>query len=83
MRSILLVGTTVTMVIAMASVASFGIGLAPAQMADNATMGNMTGSNMTSGNTAEETGSISSTGDSEQNNWDYDGSAMDKLPSED
>ena len=72
----------ITMVIAMASEQVLYDCLAPAQMADNATMGNMTGSNMTSGNTAEETGRISSTGDSEQNNWDYDESAMDKLPSE-
>ena len=59
MKSRLLVVTMATaMVIAMATLANFGIGLASAQTADNATTGNMTGGNMTSGPATEETGGI-------------------------
>jgi hypothetical protein len=64
MKSRLLVVTMATaMVIAMATLANFGIGLASAQTADNATMttGNMTGGNMTSGAATEETGGIACT----------------------
>lgn len=39
--------------------AAFGLDLATAQMADNATMGNMTGGNMTMGGEMNQTGSIS------------------------
>ncbi len=50
MKSRLLVVTMATvMVIAMVTLANFGIGLVSAQTADNATTGNMTGGNMTSG----------------------------------
>lgn len=48
MKSILFVGITAALAIA-ATIASFGFGLASAQMADNATMGNMTAGNMTAG----------------------------------
>ena len=62
MKSRLLVVTMATaMVIAMATLANFGIGLALAQTADNASMttGNMTGGNMT-GNNTTEMGGVSS-----------------------
>jgi hypothetical protein len=62
MKSRLLVMTMATaMVIAMATLANFGIGLVSAQTADNATTGNMTGGNMTSGAATEETGGIACT----------------------
>ncbi len=48
MKSILYVGIIAALAIA-ATIASFGFSLASAQMADNATMGNMTGGNMTMG----------------------------------
>lgn len=48
MKSILYVGIIAALVI-VAAIASFGFNLASAQMADNATMGNMTGGNMTMG----------------------------------
>jgi hypothetical protein len=59
MKSILFVGITAALAIAV--IASFGFGLVSAQMADNATMGNMTGGNMTMdmGNTTDTSGSIS------------------------
>ena len=65
MKSILLVGIMVTM--AIATTAGFGFAIASAQMADNATMGNMTGGNMTMGagnmtGNATEAGGISGTG---------------------
>jgi hypothetical protein len=65
MKSILFVG----IIAAIAGTAGFGLDLAFAQMADNATMGNMTGGNMTmgagnmsSGSSIEDTGNISSFG---------------------
>jgi hypothetical protein len=60
MKSILFVGILVTMAAALTT-ASFGLGMASAQMADNATMGNMTGGNMTMdmGNSTDASGSIS------------------------
>lgn len=62
MKSILFIWIMTTMAIGMAAV-GFGLSLASAQMADNATMGNITGGNMTSGgNATEATGSISGTG---------------------
>lgn len=48
MKSILYVGIIAALAIA-ATIASFGFSLASAQMADNATMGNMTDGNMTMG----------------------------------
>jgi hypothetical protein len=68
MRSLLFVGIIVTMAFAAATTAGFGFTITIAQMADNATMGNMTGGNITmgAGNTttgnSTETGSISGTG---------------------
>jgi hypothetical protein len=67
MRSLLFVGIIATMAFA-ATTAGFGFTITIAQMADNATMGNMTGGNITmgAGNTttgnSTETGSISGTG---------------------
>lgn len=65
MKSIVMTGIIAAIAIAV-TIVSFGSTIAAAQMADNATMGNMTGgnitSNMTSGNTTEATGSISSAG---------------------
>jgi hypothetical protein len=67
MKSILVVGIIATMALA-ATTAGFGFTIAIAQMADNATMGNMTGGNMTMGGgnittgNSTETGSISGTG---------------------
>lgn len=58
MKSILLIGIMATMAIAVTT-AAFGLDLATAQMADNATMGNMTGGNMTMGGEMNQTGSIS------------------------
>jgi hypothetical protein len=56
----ILAGILVAMAVAVTTV-GFGFTLAEAQMADNATMGNMTGGNMTmdTGNTTDATGSIS------------------------
>jgi hypothetical protein len=48
MKSILYVGIIAALAIA-ATITSIGFSLASAQMADNATMGNMTGGNMTMG----------------------------------
>lgn len=68
MKSILFVGITAALAIA-ATIASFGFSLASAQIADNATMGNMTAGNITTGtgnmtgDNATETGSISGVGD--------------------
>jgi hypothetical protein len=68
MKSNLNVGIIAALAIA-ATIASFGFNLASAQMADNATMGNMTGGNMTMGagnmtmgEQMNESGSISSFG---------------------
>ena len=60
MKTILFVGIIATMTFAL-TFGSFGLGLASAQMADNATMGNMTGGNMTSdmGNITDASGRIS------------------------
>jgi hypothetical protein len=56
----ILAGILAAMAVAVTTV-GFGFTLAEAQMADNATMGNMTGGNMTmdTGNTTDATGSIS------------------------
>lgn len=68
MTSTFFVGIIATMAIAGAA-SSFGLDMASAQMSDNATMGNMTGGNMTmgtgnmsSGSSIEDTGNISSFG---------------------
>jgi hypothetical protein len=68
MKSILYVGIIAALA-NVATIASFGFSLASAQMADNATMGNMTGGNMTMGagnmtmgEQMNESGSISSFG---------------------
>ncbi len=67
MKSILFMGLIATMAIA-TTASSFGLTFATAQMADNATMGNLTGNNMTMGagnmtsGNSTGTGSVSSTG---------------------
>lgn len=68
MKSILYVGIIAALAI-VATIASFGFSLTSAQMADNATMENMTGGNMTMGagnmtmgEQMNESGSISSFG---------------------
>lgn len=60
MKSILFLGVIAAMTI-VATISGLGLDLTLAQMADNATMGNMTGGNMTMdmGNTTDATGSIS------------------------
>jgi hypothetical protein len=60
MKSILLLGVIGAMAI-VATISDLGLDLTVAQMSDNATMGNMTGGNMTMdmGNTTDATGSIS------------------------
>jgi hypothetical protein len=60
MKSILILGVVVAMTI-VATVYSIGMDVTLAQMSDNATMGNMTGGNMTMdmGNSTDATGSIS------------------------
>ncbi len=66
MKSTLLTWIVSAMIIA-AAIASFAFTIAAAQMADNASMGNMTGANMTmggggnwtDGNSTEAAGSIS------------------------
>lgn len=45
--------------LAIVATASFGFNLTFAQMADNATLGNMTGGNMTMGEQMNQSGSIS------------------------
>jgi hypothetical protein len=51
--------------VAITTAAGFGFTVAVAQMADNATMGNMTGGNMTmgGGNSTDASGGISGIGD--------------------
>jgi hypothetical protein len=63
MQSVIFIGIVAMMAIAVTTV-SLGFGLASAQMADNATMGNMTmgTGNMTSGNSTETTGKVSGFG---------------------
>jgi hypothetical protein len=60
MKSTLFLGIMAAMAIAV-TIAGIGLDSALAQMADNATMGNMTGGNMTMdmGNTTDTSGSIS------------------------
>ena len=58
MISILLIGIMALLAIA-ATAAGLGVSLTSAQMADNATMGNLTGANMTMGEEMNQSGSIS------------------------
>jgi hypothetical protein len=60
MKSTLFLGIMAAMAIAV-TIAGIGLDSALAQMADNATMGNMTGGNMTMdmGNTTDTSGGIS------------------------
>lgn len=60
MNSILFVGILATLATALTT-ASFGLDLALAQMSDNASMGNMTGGNMTMdmSNATDASGSVS------------------------
>jgi hypothetical protein len=58
MISILLIGIMALLAIA-ATAAGLGVSLTSAQMADNATMGNLTGGNMTIGEQMNQSGSIS------------------------
>lgn len=58
MKSILLVGIIAAVAVGVGT-ASFEVSLVIAQMADNATMGNMTGGNMTMEEQTNQTGSIS------------------------
>jgi hypothetical protein len=60
MKSTLFLGIMAAMAIAV-TIVGIGLDSALAQMADNATMGNMTGGNMTMdmGNTTDTSGSIS------------------------
>jgi hypothetical protein len=58
MKSILLIGIMALLSIA-ATAAGLGVSLTSAQMADNATMGNLTGANMTMGEEMNQSGSIS------------------------
>ena len=60
MKTILFLGLIAAMTIAV-TIIGIGLNLALAQMADNATMGNMTGGNMTKdiGNTTDSSGGIS------------------------
>lgn len=71
MNSVLFSGILVALVIAIATAAGFGFTVVVAQMADNATMGNLTGGNITmgggnmtgGGNSTDATGSISGVDD--------------------
>lgn len=65
MNSVLFSGILVGLAVAIATAAGFGFTVVVAQMGDNATMGNMTGGNMTmgGGNSTDATGSISGIGD--------------------
>lgn len=58
MKSILLIGIMALLAIA-ATTAGLGVSLTSAQMADNATMGNLTGGNMTTGGEMNQSGSVS------------------------
>ena len=58
MKSILLIGIMALLAIA-ATAAGLGVTLTSAQMADNATMGNLTGGNMTTGGEMNQSGSVS------------------------
>ena len=57
MKSILLIG--IMALLAIATAASLGVSLTSAQMADNATMGNLLGGNMKMGEQMNQSGSIS------------------------
>jgi hypothetical protein len=58
MKSILLIGIMALLAIAVTT-AGLGVSLTSAQMADNATMGNLTGGNMTTGGEMNQSGSVS------------------------
>jgi hypothetical protein len=58
MKSILVIGIMALLAIA-GTAAGLGVSLTSAQMADNATMGNLTGGNMTMGEQMNQSGSIS------------------------
>jgi hypothetical protein len=57
MKSILLIGIMALLAIA-ATAACLGVNLTSAQMADNATMGNLTSGNMTTGGEMNQSGSV-------------------------
>jgi uncharacterized membrane protein YbhN (UPF0104 family) len=61
MKTILFLGLMMAAMAIAVTIVGFGLDSALAQMADNATMGNMTGGNMTMdmGNTTDSSGSIS------------------------